>query len=205
MWNRFLLKEIDEKRILPGVFKPVQHYLNHIPYIIRQQGVLKAYSGRSMERTIGLYKKLIKSKVSAGINAGNILNKSVLYNYIASLDIDIKKKISLLEPKPYNADTYISLDPDNLSSPQLWSTPLQKYSLSTLPCDVTSVQFKTALLKFYQRAKSQDCSSSSYEDVLIAGRCWYNNFVYSSLLYRNYKNERRRGNHYIMFNVLHQS
>lgn len=190
---------------MPGVFKPVQHYLNHIPYMIRQQGVLKAYSGRSMERMIGQYKKLIKSKVDAGINAGNILDKFMLYNYIANLDMNIKEKIRLIQPKQYNADTYYSLDPEDPQSPQLWSAPLLKHSLSHLPCSVSSVKFLTALSRFYKRVISDNATPiSQSEDLLIAGRCWYSNVVYSSLLYRNYKNERRRGNHYIMFSVLHQ-
>ena len=90
---------------MSGVLKPVQHYLMHIPYMIEKQGVLKAYSGRSMERTIGRYKKLIKSKVDAGANAGNVLERFTIYGYVNSLNINIMESLNLLEPKQYTLHT----------------------------------------------------------------------------------------------------
>lgn len=172
--------------------------------MIRKQGPLRAYSGRSMERTIGEYKKLIKSKVDAGANAGNILERLTLYNYVHSLDFDLDDTIGLLQPRMYNSSSYISLDPYDALSSQLWS-PINEYSLSKLPCDVTNLQFETALARFYNRTRDlQESPLLMSESLKIAGRCWFDNVIYSSLLYKTHIREKRRGNHYIMFNVLHK-
>lgn len=203
-WNKFLLNEIKEKKIQPGVLKPVQHYLTHVPYMIEKQGVLKAYSGRSMERTIGRYKKLIKSKVDAGANAGNVLDRFALYGYVNSLNMNLKESLNLLAPKAYTTDTFISLLSDDPSADQLWS-PLLKQRLSTLPCNVSNLQFVNALQKFYQRVFSSTGNFSVLHNstVSIAGRAWSNGFVYTSTLYKLHIKESRRGNNYIMFAASH--
>lgn len=172
--------------------------------MIRKQGVLKAYSGRSMERTIGQYKKLIKSKSKSGENAGNILDRFALFNYINTLDIDIGKKVNLLRPRLYTSLTFESLDTNDPSSPQLWSSPLKNYYVSSLPCNISSLQFKTALVKYYQRSSSTN-PVPQIDVLTVSGRCWNSEIVYSSLLHRNHIKETRRGNHYIMFNVLHKT
>lgn len=204
-WNIFLLNEIRNKRIQPGVLKPVQHYLTHIPYMIEKQGVLKAYSGRSMERTIGRYKKMIKSKVDAGANAGNVLERFTIYGYVNSLNVDIIKTLDLLEPKQYTTNSFISLDQHDKTAPQLWS-PLSQHPLSSLPLGVSKLQLMTAVIKLYKRIHSiTDDISIGYDDAIInvAGRAWFNNYTYTSTLYKDHINERRRGNNYVMFAASH--
>lgn len=172
--------------------------------MVQKQGVLKAYSGRSMERTIGQYKKLIKSKISPGINAGNILERFALFNYIQSLDINITKKLNMLKPRLYSSSTFESIDTNDPKSAQLWS-PLSDFSISALPCQISSEDFQNSLSKYNKRASTSISSSSTIKSVLISGRCWDNGITYSSLLYRNHINEKRRGGHYIMFNIPHRT
>ena len=199
-WNAFLLDEIKQKRIQAGVLKPVQHYLTHIPHMIEKQGVLKAYSGRSMERTIGRYKKLIKSKVDAGANAGNVMERFTIYGYVNSLNIDIREALNLLEPKQYSTNTFLSLDPNDTTTPQLWS-PISRHSVTSLPSSVSAAKFHTALVKYHQNfANTVDISLSFNNTTFtIAGRAWYNNCTYTSTLYKDHINETRRGNNYVMF------
>ena len=185
--------------------KPVQHYLTHIPYMIEKQGVLKAYSGRSMERTIGRYKKMIKSKVDASANAGNVLERFTIYGYVNSLNVDIIKSLDLLEPKQYTTNSFISLDQHDKTAPQLWS-PLSQHQLSSLPLGVSMLQMTTAVKKLYRRIYSMpDDMSISVDDATInvAGRAWFNNYTYTSTLYKDHINERRRGNNYVMFAASH--
>jgi hypothetical protein len=101
-WHTFLLREIQAKRIHPGVIKPVQHYLSHIVYMIKQQGLLTSYSVRSMERSIGKYKRLIRSKV----NAGNILERSTIRNHINNQSWDVETEIELLTHRKYGNATF---------------------------------------------------------------------------------------------------
>lgn len=198
------MKEVEEKKIRHGVFKPTQHYLNHIPFMIRKQGVLRSYSGRSMERTIGQYKKLIKSKVSVGANAGNILERVTLYNYIFSSNINVKEKINLLTPRKYDTSSFIPLDANDKTSAQLWEAPLVSAYPSALPCDVTRLKFVVALRRFYERINIPS-TSMNYDGLTVAGRCWFEEKIYVSRLYREHIGERRRGNHYIMLKMLHET
>lgn len=173
--------------------------------MIEHQGVLKAYSGRSMERTIGRFKKLIKSKAKAGENAGNILNRFILYGYIKNLGINVEEALELIKPRPYTSNTYISLDPEDSDSPQLWS-PLKECDSSSFPCNVTKVLFFQALSKFYSKIGSTNATMSILcEDpiILTAGRAWAYNTVYTSELYKSHISEYRRGNNHIMFQAIH--
>lgn len=172
--------------------------------MIEKQGVLRAYSGRSMERTIGRYKKLIKSKVSAGVNAGNILERFTIYGHVKSLNIDMRETLNLMGPKKYTTESFISLDPHDKTAPQLWS-PLCQYPPSSLPCGVSAIQITNALKKFYQRVYSVTYrpTSSNSNIFNVAGRAWFNDIVYTSTLYKEHINERRRGNNYVMFAASH--
>ena len=96
---------------MSGVLKPVQHYLMHIPYMIEKQGVLKAYSGRSMERTIGRYKKLIKSNrvVFTGYIFGEKLNE--VYSHAGMYVLSSYNEgfpLVLLEAMSYQLDVLVS-------------------------------------------------------------------------------------------------
>lgn len=155
-----------------------------------------------MERSIGLYKKLIRSKVDSGTNAGNILQRFSFYNHVNNLGIDVEKELNLMGPRAYKTDTYLSLDPEDNDSPQLWSSPIAFFPTTKLPCQVTHSKFENALRRFYSRTSGiQFCASS--EDILlrIAGRCWFRDNVYTSQLYSTHINEHRRGNNFIKFDV----
>ncbi|KAG2191063.1 hypothetical protein INT47_012048, partial [Mucor saturninus] len=203
-WNTFLLNEILQKRIQPGVLKPVQHYLIHVPMMIEKQGVLKAYSGRSMERTIGRYKKLIKSKVNAGANAGNVLERFAIYGHVNSLNINLRETLNLLEPKKRTTNDFVSLDPSDDTAPELWS-PLFQCPVSTLPCGVSDRQFTSALQRYYRREYSGPHEFVNTRSGVVngAGRAWFDDIVYTSSFFKDHINERRRGNNYVMFAVSH--
>ncbi|KAI9320558.1 hypothetical protein BX666DRAFT_2081374 [Dichotomocladium elegans] len=65
-WQGFALDEV------PGNLHTINmHYLRHLPEALRQFGPLRTVSARSMERTVGLYDKRIRSTKAPGKNAGN--------------------------------------------------------------------------------------------------------------------------------------
>ncbi|KAG2214761.1 hypothetical protein INT45_006290 [Circinella minor] len=49
------------------------HYLHHVPEVFRLYGPLRGIGARCMERSVGLFDKMIKSTKSPGVNAGNQL------------------------------------------------------------------------------------------------------------------------------------
>jgi hypothetical protein len=200
-WNNFLLKQIDAKRIHPGILKPVQHYISHIVYMVKQQGVLRAYSARSMERSIGKYKKLIKSKVNAGANAGNILERLTTRNHINSQSWSVHNELDLLTPRSYAEKSFKNNPSGEANDPQLWE-PFQNCLVISLPVGVDSRLFSKALLKYYRRTEPNGASIvgiASLDSLYIAGRAWAYNNVYTSTLYKDHISEHRRGNNYIMF------
>ncbi|KAG2191773.1 hypothetical protein INT47_000262 [Mucor saturninus] len=203
-WNNFLLSEIRQKRIQPGVLKPVQHYLTHVPMMIEKQGILKAYSGRSMERTTGRYKKLIKSKVNAGANAGNVLERFAVYGHVNSSNINLRETLNLLEPKQRTNNDFVPLDENDNTAPELWS-PLFQCSVSSLPCGVSDRQFISALQRNYMRVYSVPYEPVNISSGVVngAGRAWFNDIVYTSAFFKDHINERRRGNNYVMFTASH--
>jgi hypothetical protein len=195
-----LLAEIKAKRIHSGVFKPVQHYLSHIVYMIKQQGVLRAYSARSMERSIGKYKKLIKSKVDAGANAGNILERLITRNHINSQTWDVHTELDLITPRKYSESTFRNNPSGDASDPQLWA-PFSNISVDTLPFGVSTQTFLKALLHYYRRTEANGVNIAeidSLNSISIAGRAWAYGNVYTSTMYKSHINEYRRGNNYVL-------
>lgn len=201
-WVYFLKQQIEKKRIGSGVLKPTQHYLLHIEYMIQQNGPLKAFSARSMERAIGRYKKLIKSKSNVGANAGNVLVRLANRSFVKNLPWSIVDATNLLLSQPYSDGSYRN-HPSNTS--QLWE-PFYEYPLSALPFEIDSHKMIKALKLFYMRSIStiNNQSSITPDTIFVAGRAWYSNKVYQSRLYADEINEYRRGNCFVMLHAMHR-
>ena len=69
-WDTFMLSKIPN-----NLYTSCFHYLRHIPDALTKLGPMRAYSTRSCERTIGLYSRIIQSKVAPGQNAANEMVK----------------------------------------------------------------------------------------------------------------------------------
>ncbi|OAD65390.1 hypothetical protein PHYBLDRAFT_176157 [Phycomyces blakesleeanus NRRL 1555(-)] len=183
---------------MESVFRLVQHYLVHIPYIIKQQGPLRCYSTCSMERVIGIFLKLIKSKSKGGQNASFLVERFAIHNY-TSTAISICDEINLIWPKPYGRESYMDL-PNDPSGAQLWEPFHQFVNLNDDSVEgVGGPSVKEALLKYYQR--TTDLTGHEFGDsvVVVAARLWMDSTVYSSCMYQRKKNKTSRSNHYVMF------
>ncbi|KAI8994929.1 hypothetical protein BDB01DRAFT_846917 [Pilobolus umbonatus] len=68
-WHAFLKAEIDAGNLSKKVFQPINHYLVHIPHVIRHLGPMRAYSTGAMERNIesGNYNKFTKRQLDSTI------------------------------------------------------------------------------------------------------------------------------------------
>ncbi|OAD71978.1 C2H2-type zinc finger transcription factor [Phycomyces blakesleeanus NRRL 1555(-)] len=173
-WHSFLYQQVQNNTLSRSVFRPVQHYLVHIPYIIKQQGPLRCYSTHSMER------------------------RFAIHNY-TSTAISICDEINLIWPKPYGRESYMDL-PNDPSGAQLWEPFHQFVNLNDdLVEGVGGPSVKEALLKYYRRTTGLTGHEFGDSVVVVAARLWMDSTVYSSCMYRRKKNETSRGNHYVMF------
>ncbi|OAD75362.1 C2H2-type zinc finger transcription factor [Phycomyces blakesleeanus NRRL 1555(-)] len=197
-WHSFLYQQVQNNTLSRSVFRPVQHYLVRIPYIIKQQGPLRCYSTCSMERVIGDFSKLIKSKSKGGQNASFLVERFAIHNY-TSMAISICDEINLIWPKPYGRESYMDL-PNDPSSAQLWEPFHQFVNLNDdLVEGVGGPSVKEALLKYYRRTTGLTGHEFGDSVVVVAARLWMDSTVYSSCMYRRKKNETSHGNHYVMF------
>ncbi|OAD76898.1 hypothetical protein PHYBLDRAFT_165396 [Phycomyces blakesleeanus NRRL 1555(-)] len=197
-WHSFLYQQVQNNTLSHSVFQPVQHYLVHIPYIIKQQGPLQCYSTRSMERVIGVFSKLIKSKSKGGRNASFLVELFVIHNY-TSTAISICDEINLIRPKPYGRESYMDL-PNDPSGAQLWEPFHQFVNLNDDSVEgVGGPSVKEALLKYYRRTTGLTGHEFGDSVIVVAARLWMDSTVYSSCMYRRKKNETSCGNHYVMF------
>lgn len=208
-WHKFLKKEIKGKRLSKSVFRPVNHYLTHIPLVVRNLGPMRAYSTRPLERTIGRYSKLIKSKVDTGTNAGNLVEKISIQNHIVSL-IDIEAKLNPQTKASYNDKSYINCPSGKSDSSQLWSPILKKFDMNSIENDYSSLLditisnniIQNALIRYYNRSLPGILTLQLPNSIIdIAGRALINSTLYSSVFRRKQINEYRRGNHHIMFEL----
>ncbi|OAD80872.1 hypothetical protein PHYBLDRAFT_138425 [Phycomyces blakesleeanus NRRL 1555(-)] len=154
----------------------------------QQQGPLQCYSTRSMERVIGVFSKLIKSKSKGGRNASFLVERFAIHNY-TSTAISICDEINLIQPKPYGRESYMDL-PNDPSGAQLWEPFHQFVNLNNdLVEGVGGPSVKEALLKYYWRTTGLTGHEFGDSVVVVVARLWMDLT----------KNETSRGNHYVMF------
>lgn len=189
---------MDRKTLSRSVFRPVQHYLIHIPHIIRKQGPLRAYSTRSMERVIGVLSKLIKSKRKGGRNASLLVERFAIRNYVNAV-IDIQDELNVIRPQSYNEASFMNLSTD-ASGAQLWEPFNRAISLEDQSIEgVAGATVKQVLLRYYRRSSGVNTDAVGGNSLVVAGRLWRDSTVFSSCMYRRRMNEFSRGNHYVMF------
>lgn len=159
-----------------------------------------------MERTIGRYSKLIKSKVFSGKNAGNIVERLAVRNSL-NFSVDISEELETIQPKRTSLDDFYELSSSSKFNydHQLWS-PFKSEDLSNGGfIESVSVDIiKKELKKYYSRSKSSSSSLVSTK-IDISARALLDSHVYSSIMYRRMRREYRRGNHFILFHASYNS
>ncbi|KAL0582365.1 hypothetical protein ABG067_007792, partial [Albugo candida] len=205
VWHNFLQNEVNHERLSVKIFTANNHYLTHIGFMIRRAGGLRVYSARSMERTIGRYSKLIKSRVRSGKNAGKVVERLSITGFLNHA-LAVKDILDVIQSNKTSLDDYMELSSSsvsNINNHQLWSpfsvveSELQKQLLE-------QKTFEKELQKYYTRCISstaQPVQIKNIVDIVIAGRSLIFSQVYSSEMYRIKRGERSRGNHYVMFEV----
>ncbi|KAG2192126.1 hypothetical protein INT47_010714 [Mucor saturninus] len=105
---------------------------------------------------------MIKFKINAGVNTENVIGRFALYDHVGSSNINLGETLSLLEPRWRTTNDFVLLDPDNNTTPELWS-PLFEYPVFNCFCGVSDRQFISVLQRYYMRVYSVH-----YESVNIS-------------------------------------
>lgn len=171
--------------------------------MIINQGPLRAYSTRSMERSIGIFSKLIKSKREGGKNASNIIERLAIHNHVNCV-LNIEETIHLIRPRQYTDSSYMNL-PDDIDGPQLWEPffPIIELNDEQLVEGVPGQKFIKAIKRYYSRSNySNQLVDLTTNSITLASRLWLSSTVYSSCMYRRLKKETSRGNQYVMFSCM---
>ncbi|OAD67741.1 hypothetical protein PHYBLDRAFT_174069 [Phycomyces blakesleeanus NRRL 1555(-)] len=204
IWHQFLQVEISKNSLSISVFSLVNHYLTHIGYITRKMRNLRVYNTRSMERTIGRYSKLIKSRVFSGEYAGNLVERLAIRGYL-NCAFNIEQQLNLIKPYRTSLDDYLKLP---LPSPHE-----QNHRLWSLFESIPYIKEFTNLLTFTKELQTYYTKSNSHQTdpqytmntIEIAACALIGSHVYGSEMYRRKRSEFRRGNHYIQFHAIYQN
>jgi len=105
-WHQFLRREVNTGKLSVAGFTANQHYLRHMSLVVRALGPLRAYSARPLERAIGQYSKMIRSRSRPGAQASNVMYKISAIRYAQRTVPAMRKQASLDSSKhvPGRAD-----------------------------------------------------------------------------------------------------
>lgn len=172
--------------------------------MLQKQGPLRAYSTRSMERSIGFFAKRINSKSKGGQHASNLVERFAVQSSI-SMMVDIGAELQVIKSRQYSSASYIDHPNDN-DGAQLWE-PFNDVGLveDVLVEGVDVAAVLSALKKCYTRATGSHVININRMDIKTSARLWRGSSIFSSAMYRRVKNEFSRGNHYIMFTSSHRT
>ena len=163
---------------------------------------MPAYSARSLERTIGRYKRLINARTNVGVNAGNVVDRLALLRLVKSFaeeGADIDDEIQLLTPRKFSDNSYIKKK-DDIGGSQLWA-PITHCTVGEITIGDKN-KFLAALVNFYDRSFTKEQLRNIVFDesmnISLAGSAWAYNKVYRSQYSRNHTGAKARGSHYVM-------
>lgn len=173
--------------------------------MIEQLGPMITYSCRCLERSIGLCKKLIKSRLRTGANAGNVIFRLAVQSYLKQLEWTPEDEVALITTRKHTGYAFINPFLENQSGYQLWE-PYCNIDVNRQDeyHSIPLMKLKQSLVRYCTRSNRHDHIVIDCPEIQIAGRCWSApNYVYSSEIYRQKSNKFTRGNHIVMFGSPH--
>ncbi|KAI9310769.1 hypothetical protein BX666DRAFT_1152675 [Dichotomocladium elegans] len=166
-WQGFALDEV------PGNLHTINmHYLRHLPEALRQFGPLRTVSARSMERTVGLYDKRIRSTKAPGKNAGNQMLHISAQRHYYRVSKDVPERTSYGQ-KPQRAFSWESAStsqhPSDLA--ELWPPHLN----TTTICNYDHLDLFRYLRAYWMRQLNLRMVSSlpSLEERIVSAKRLY--------------------------------
>jgi hypothetical protein len=208
-WHQFLRREVNNDRLSVAVFTANQHYLRHISLVVRALGPLRAYSARPLERAIGQYSKMIRSRSRPGAQVSNVMHKISAIRYVQRTVPAMRKQ------PPLDSNTFLAAQAGP-SAPQIW-TPFTPGSFDG-PFTLAGIQLQDLLRvvkQFWLRASRLFDNAESalagdmplrWQDLtldtvnfMVAGRLWKDSMVFQSLHYQ--APNMQRANHFVRLNI----
>ncbi|KAG2192420.1 hypothetical protein INT47_007886 [Mucor saturninus] len=109
-----------------------------------------------------------------------------------SSNINLGETLSFLEPRRRTTNDFVPLDPDNNTTPELWSL-LFEYLVSNFFRGMSDRQFISVLQRCYMRVYSVHYESVNTSSGVIngAGQAWFSDIVYTSAFLKDHINERK--------------
>ncbi|KAI7892666.1 uncharacterized protein EV154DRAFT_601540 [Mucor mucedo] len=190
------------------------HQLNHITFIIKQCSILRCVSVRSMEREIGAYKKKMRSRVNAGENANNIMERTALFSFMRNT------KMVNFDPTPPKLETdFVEHPSGNVDFGQLWAPFYQEFELTgnadndcLIAGDLLTMKSFVSALKSYKKRffslpEPIHRIQINVESILPAGKLWQDSHVYSAAIFKQglSKSIAKRGGEHVLFHSNHQT
>lgn len=173
-----------------------------------------------MERSIGIYKKRIRSSLNPGVNAGNVMETREMFSFLQSDGIIDSSAYDLKKDKVNNFLPHPSNDP---LLPQLWSPFHWRVNTVKLGQVVKQAKEKhnhtiggylardwlKALSQFLIRLTGNTSavitSFHQHQFVNISQKLWTNNQIYISDLCKSKNAASSRGGEFVMFTAIHKN
>ncbi|KAI7895629.1 uncharacterized protein EV154DRAFT_494228 [Mucor mucedo] len=184
--------------------------------MIRRMGPLRCYSAKSLERSIGTYKKRIRSSLHPGINAGNIMETKEIFKFFNASGIF---DFSALTASPDSNEKNFEQHPQDATYPQLWSPfddsftkvgVLLQGSSDVLICGLyCTIPWCRALMGCMTRLTGMRqrvvLPFHQQQHLRISTRLFHENQVYISELYKKKNRSCSRGGEFVMFEAIHKN
>ena len=197
VWERFLKNEISQGRLNVRVWTMNNHFTTyHMPTLIEQQGPLRYYSCRSLERTIQKYSNLCKSKSRPHQDSENILKRLNFFK-----EFQMQQLQEMIHPNQNDrSESFLNYPGDDEGvKPQLWAK-FQTINLNEVD-DVYGVSAEDIYraLQLYYRRDHHQVAENDTVSFMSAARMLYNDLVYQSKYYRMYQSQLKRANNFVIF------
>ncbi|KAL0135633.1 hypothetical protein V8B55DRAFT_1441108 [Mucor lusitanicus] len=198
----FCKEQIQARNLSATVYRPVLHAACHFSAAIRNNESLPVASTRSIERSIGAFKRKLTGKIASQAQPNNLVEKTMVRSLL-NHSLDVEEEANLITPEEHNGDDDDELTVNYSSDRQLW-LPFENVVLNDDEVHYEGVKvsaIRKAFGKFYQRVHSDSTIRINGPVVYkLAGRAWLTNKVVLSSVYQaNKSREHRRANHYVFF------
>ncbi|OBZ80612.1 hypothetical protein A0J61_11339 [Choanephora cucurbitarum] len=195
-WGDFLRREISADRYSMRVWTMNNHFaVQNVPELIKQQGPLRYFSCRSLERTIKKYSNMVRSMFAPDVEISNIHTRVNYYKEHRSAETtdssigssSVQERDFLLHPTHPQ------------TTPRLW-LKIQRIEL----CEradffgASTWQFINALQRYYSRLGLSGSVIDS-QQITMAGSMLKDDVYYHSRLHRTNNTLLKRSNHLVLF------
>ena len=195
-WGDFLRREISADRLSMRVWTMNNHFaVQHVPELIRQQGPLRNFSSRFLERTIKKYSNMVRSMSAPDVEISNIHTRVNYYKEHRSAETT-DSSIGSSSAR----ERYFLLHPTHpQTTPRLWSK-IEHIELRERAdfFGASTWQVINSLQRYYSRLGLSG-SVIDNQQIIMAGSMLKDDVYDHSRLHRTNNTLLKRSNHLVLF------